>query len=63
MKAAFKAAGLPVGDFLWFTAFDWQQEPDKWLAAVKAELGFPCFIKPANLGSSVGISKANNEQQ
>ena len=63
MKAALKAAGLPVGDYLWFTAFDWQQEPDKWLAAVKAELGFPCFIKPANLGSSVGISKAYNEQQ
>ncbi|HZK24473.1 MAG TPA: D-alanine--D-alanine ligase family protein [Oscillospiraceae bacterium] len=63
MKAALVAAGLPVGDYLWFTAYQWHQEQAHWLAAVEEKLGFPCFIKPANLGSSVGISKAYNQQE
>lgn len=63
MKAALVAAGLPVGEYLWFTAFDWQKDQAKWQAAVAEKLGFPCFIKPANLGSSVGISKAYNQQE
>lgn len=63
MKAALVAAGLPVGDYLWFTAYHWHQEQAKWQAAVEEKLGFPCFIKPANLGSSVGISKAYNQQE
>lgn len=63
MKAALEAAGLPVGRFVWFTATGWQQEKELLVERAEKELGYPCFVKPANLGSSVGISKAYNRAQ
>ncbi|MDW7684314.1 MAG: D-alanine--D-alanine ligase family protein [Bacillota bacterium] len=58
MKAALLAEGLPVGDYRWFTAAQWAKDQENITADITEALGFPCFVKPANLGSSVGISKA-----
>jgi D-alanine-D-alanine ligase len=57
MKAVLSQAGIPVGEHLWFTAFHWQGQSETLACRVERELGFPCFVKPANLGSSVGVSK------
>ena len=55
MKRAFAACGLATPRHLTFRDGD---AVDPFLDAVEAELGYPCFVKPANLGSSVGVSKA-----
>lgn len=60
MKALFKQQGLPIGDYLVFRRSEWEKEQEKILADIEEQLGYPCFVKPANLGSSVGISKAHN---
>ena len=57
MKDLFRAHGLPVVDYLTISRHDWQTDPRAIGRAVAERLGFPCFVKPANLGSSVGISK------
>ena len=57
MKILFRANGLPVGDFV--TVWDWRWEEDPAGALEEASvLGFPVFVKPANLGSSVGVTRA-----
>ncbi|HEY8218410.1 MAG TPA: D-alanine--D-alanine ligase family protein [Acidimicrobiia bacterium] len=55
MKRAFAAAGLAVADWLQFRDGG---DVDALVGEVATRLGFPCFVKPANLGSSVGVSKA-----
>lgn len=62
MKTLFVAAGLPVGPYMVITAHDWTREARAITARVTRELGFPVFVKPANLGSSVGITKAASEE-
>jgi D-alanine-D-alanine ligase len=57
MKDMFRAHGLPVVDYLSVKRYEWAKAPAAVEAAVAARIGFPCFVKPANLGSSVGISK------
>ena len=61
MKLLFRQAGLPIGEYLWFLRSDWQSNPASVTRRVAREIGFPCFVKPANLGSSVGVSKATNK--
>ncbi len=61
MKALFQQAGLPICKHIWFLRSQWQRDPNAILRKTKRTLGFPCFIKPANLGSSVGVSKATDE--
>lgn len=63
MKKAFLQEGLPVGDFLTVLRVEWEQNPEGVLEQIESRLGLPCFVKPANLGSSVGISKAFNRKQ
>jgi D-alanine-D-alanine ligase len=58
MKVVFAARGLPVGDYRVVLKRDWERRGDEIAAELEARLGFPMFVKPANLGSSVGISKA-----
>lgn len=58
MKMLFAQAGLPLCKYVWFLRSEWQKEQPKVVRRVVREIGFPCFVKPANLGSSVGISKA-----
>jgi D-alanine-D-alanine ligase len=42
---------------------DWERNPDETIARIESEIGFECFVKPANLGSSVGISKAHGRAE
>ncbi|MDX2045036.1 MAG: D-alanine--D-alanine ligase [Acidobacteriota bacterium] len=58
MKRLFREAGLPIVEFTHFLRSQWEANPSAVESRVVEELGFPCFVKPANLGSSVGISKA-----
>ena len=60
MKMILKSEGIPVVDYVWFTDYQWQQDHEAWLDKVEKELGYPVIVKPANLGSSVGISKASD---
>lgn len=62
MKMVLKESGLPVVDYTWFTDRSWHTNQDAIIAKVK-EIGFPVIIKPSNLGSSVGVSKATDEKQ
>jgi len=61
MKKAFIAVNLPVADYISFLRKDWEKNPDSIISRIKRETGFPCFIKPANAGSSVGISKVHSD--
>lgn len=63
MKAVFIQNGLPVGDFLAYLRKDWEKEPERVIKEISDKLGYPNFVKPANLGSSVGISKAHNPDE
>jgi D-alanine-D-alanine ligase len=58
MKTLFERAGLPVCRYTWFLRSEWERDAASAGRRVAREIGFPCFVKPANLGSSVGISKA-----
>ncbi len=58
MKILFRHRGLPVCDFVHFKSFEWARDKALLIDKIEHELGFPCFVKPANLGSSVGINKA-----
>ncbi len=60
MKTLFQQHGLQVGPYLCFTRWDWSGDPQFWRKQVKERLGYPCFVKPANLGSSVGISRVGD---
>jgi D-alanine-D-alanine ligase len=57
MKSVFRDAGIPV--CRWLVADVAAEKPEALARRIEAELGFPCFVKPANLGSSVGISKVH----
>jgi D-alanine-D-alanine ligase len=59
MKAVFRDHGLPVVKHLALKRKDWERDPEAMMGIIERELGYPCFIKPANLGSSVGISKVH----
>jgi D-alanine-D-alanine ligase len=57
MKAVFTAHGLPVVEHLVVLRTEWREAPERVRQRVAETIGFPCFAKPSNLGSSVGISK------
>jgi D-alanine-D-alanine ligase len=61
MKALFRNAGLPICDYEWFLRTQWDSDPEKISRRIVRSIGFPAFVKPANLGSSVGISKATDK--
>jgi len=60
MKVLFSARGLPVCDYRVVLSRDWEREGNAIAVELERRLQFPMFVKPANLGSSVGISKAKN---
>src|SRR6185369_13913002 len=62
MKSLFVQAGLPICKHIWFLRSQWRSNPEKILRNVKGNLGLPCFVKPANLGSSVGVSRATDRK-
>jgi len=62
MKRVFSAHGLPVCGYRIVLRHEWHRAREETLRALEAGLGFPMFVKPANLGSSVGISKAKEAE-
>jgi D-alanine-D-alanine ligase len=62
MKSLFVEAGLPICKHVWFLRSQWRREPAKIIRNVIREIQLPCFVKPANLGSSVGVSRATDKQ-
>jgi D-alanine-D-alanine ligase len=63
MKDVFKAHGLPIVDHVVVMRHLWRQAQRQVLALVEGRFPYPVFVKPANLGSSVGVSKAHNEAE
>jgi D-alanine-D-alanine ligase len=63
MKRLFAYAGLPLVKHVTLLRSNWEQSPRKAVAQVEAALKYPVFVKPANLGSSVGISKAHDRKE
>jgi D-alanine-D-alanine ligase len=59
-KILFKALGLPVGEFFVVRTHTWKNNPGNTVENIKRKFQLPVFVKPANLGSSVGISKIKN---
>lgn len=62
MKAAFKGNQLPVVRYVWFSRNDWKNKKQEIVDKIQTALKYPLFVKPANLGSSIGISKAKNKE-
>ena len=63
MKRLFASAGLPMVPYVTLLRSDWQARPEESSARVEAALRYPVFAKPANGGSSVGISKARDRAE
>jgi D-alanine-D-alanine ligase len=63
MKSLFRAAGLPIVKHVTVLRGDWERDPKKVRKNVEKTLKYPVFVKPANLGSSVGISKAHERSE
>ena len=63
MKRLFVEAGLPIVKHVTLLRADWEKNPRKAIASVERALRYPVFVKPANLGSSVGISKAHDRKE
>jgi len=63
MKSLFIAAGIPIVKHVTILRGAWEKDPKKIQKLVESKLTYPVFVKPANLGSSVGISKAHNRKE
>jgi D-alanine-D-alanine ligase len=63
MKSLFIAAGIPIVKHVTILRGAWKKEPKKVHKLVESKLKYPVFVKPANLGSSVGISKAHDRKE
>jgi D-alanine-D-alanine ligase len=59
-KRVFREQGLNITDYVWFPSRQWTPLVEQEIEQV---CGYPCFVKPANLGSSVGVSKAHNASE
>ena len=62
-KQILERAGFPIARYEYFLATDWQHDAQSIVARIEKRIGYPCFVKPANLGSSVGISKAHHQKE
>lgn len=63
MKMILKDCGIPVIDCLWFTDIQYKNNKESILVKIEKEISYPVIVKPANLGSSIGISKAENRDE
>lgn len=63
MKQFFRGAGLPVLPDTWYIRSRWEKDREAVLNDVEKQLGYPVFVKPANLGSSIGVSRANDREE
>jgi len=62
MKQILENAKLPIVDWVWFFAYEFEKDSASWLKKID-QLGYPVVVKPANLGSSVGITLAKDEKE
>lgn len=60
MKMILRADGIPVVDYVWFTDHNWASDRDAILDKIESQLGYPVIVKPADLGSSIGIGTAHD---
>lgn len=58
MKMILQACDIPVVDYIWFTDKQWFAQRDALIEKIESKIGYPVIVKPANLGSSVGIGRA-----
>lgn len=63
MKDVFKANGLPIPDYVWFYDVEYEENRDAIVEKITKNLKFPVIVKPATLGSSVGIKTAKTEEE
>lgn len=63
MKMILRSEDIPVVDYVWFTDHQWQEDRNGLMDKIEGKLGYPVIVKPANLGSSVGISKAADRKE
>lgn len=63
MKMIMQACDIPVVDYVWFTDKEWFGRRDELIKKIEDKLGYPVIVKPANLGSSVGISRVANREE
>lgn len=63
MKSVFKGHGFPIINYVWFIRRDWENNRKKVLDYIINNIKYPMFVKPANLGSSIGISKAKTKEE
>ena len=59
-KVHFAARGLPLVDHTVVPGPEWDHDPDRVIRRIEQQLGYPIFVKPANLGSSIGVSRATD---
>jgi D-alanine-D-alanine ligase len=63
MKMIFQQVGLPIVEYYAFRRNEWERAPENIMDESEQRLGYPVFVKPVNLGSSVGINKAHDRQE
>ena len=62
-KAVFASKGLPVVEHMVLKRKEWEKDPEGVIERIEEKFEYPCFVKPANLGSSVGVSKVHNHSE
>ena len=62
-KALFRQHSLPVVDYLVFLRRRWETDPEAVISQIEQRLSYPCFVKPSNLGSSIGVTKAHSPEE
>jgi len=63
MKSIFRENDLPTVNYIWCTTNEWKSEPEEIINRIEEALNYPVFVKPANSGSSIGVSKAQNTDE
>ncbi len=63
MKMVFSSVGLPNVEYFSCRRNEWERAPEMVMNTVEQSIGYPCFVKPVNLGSSVGINKAHDRTE
>lgn len=63
MKKILQANDIPVVEYVWFTDKQWYKQKNELIDKIESKLGYPVIVKPANLGSSVGIGRAKNREE
>lgn len=63
LKAMLKQGGFDVVEHLAFTRHEWVQDPAAVLQRIESEISYPIFVKPASLGSSIGVARANDAEE